>query len=81
MFPFMGYGIMFSFIIFIIHMILSLSYFGSLSGSYFVWKSTFTFLFFNLEFIECIRYGLFEWAWPLDEIFIKSNGVDSFFLD
>ena len=51
MFPFMGYGIMFPFIIFIIHMIFSLSYFGSLSGSYFVWKSTFIFLFFNFEFM------------------------------
>ena len=46
MFSFMGYGIMFPFIIFIIHMIFLLSYFGSLSGSYFVWKSTFIFLFF-----------------------------------
>ena len=45
------YGIMFPFIIFIIHMILLLSYFGSLSGSYFVWKSTFIFLFFNFEFM------------------------------
>ena len=51
MFPFMGYGIMFPFIIFIIHMILSLNYFGSYSGSYFVWKSTFIFLFFNFEFM------------------------------
>ena len=51
MFSFMGYGIMFPFIIFIIHMILLLNYFGSYFGSYFVWKSTFTFLFFNFNFM------------------------------
>ena len=51
MFSFMGYGIMFPFIIFIIDMILSLNYFGSYSGSYFVWKPIFIFLFFNFEFM------------------------------